>query len=142
MKVRFKKLHEMAQTPRRATEGAAGFDLTCVDREYDEVLEIHTYRTGLALEIPPGYVGYLFPRSSVFKTRQIMANCVGVIDSDYRGEVTLKFYDSHTFKVYEPGDRVGQLVIMPVPAVQFEDVGTDELTNTVRGAGGYGSSGR
>ena len=100
-----------------------------------------TYKTGLALEIPKGHVGLLFPRSSVYKTSMIMSNCVGVIDSGYRGEIMLKFRDQWRdySSRYEVGDRVGQLIIMPYPQVELEEV--DNLSSTDRGSGGYGSTG-
>ena len=108
-----------------------------MEREYDVV----TYKTGLALEIPKGHVGLLFPRSSVYKTSMIMSNCVGVIDSGYRGEIMLKFRDQWRdySSRYEVGDRVGQLIIMPYPQVELEEV--DNLSSTDRGSGGYGSTG-
>ena len=139
MKVRIKKLHPDAIIPKYAKEGDAGMDLTAIsmEREYDVV----TYKTGLALEIPKGHVGLLFPRSSVYKTSMIMSNCVGVIDSGYRGEIMLKFRDQWRdySSRYEVGDRVGQLIIMPYPQVELEEV--DNLSSTDRGSGGYGSTG-
>lgn len=139
MKVRIKRLHPDAIIPKYAKEGDAGMDLTAIsmEREYDVV----TYKTGLALEIPKGHVGLLFPRSSVYKTSMIMSNCVGVIDSGYRGEIMLKFRDQWRdySSRYEVGDRVGQLIIMPYPQVELEEV--DNLSSTDRGSGGYGSTG-
>ena len=139
MKVRIKKLHPDAVIPKYAKEGDAGMDLTAIgmEREWDVV----TYKTGLALEIPKGHVGLLFPRSSVYKTSMIMSNCVGVIDSGYRGEIMLKFRDQWRdySSRYEVGDRVGQLIIMPYPQVELEEV--DSLSSTDRGEGGYGSTG-
>jgi dUTP pyrophosphatase len=142
MTIRFKRLHPDAKAPYQATPGSAGFDLTAV---YMEPVE-HTHRrivkygTGLAVEIPSGYVGLVFPRSSVYKADVQMANCVGVIDSDYRGEITAVFYVDLTSENYAKGDRIAQLVIMPIPAVKF--VESEELTDTERGIGGYGSTGR
>ena len=98
-----------------------------------------TYHTGLAVEIPTWHVGLLFPRSSVYKTGQTLTNCVGVIDSGYRGEIMMKFSLSANRNEYQIGDRVGQLIIMPYPKISFIEV--DELTPTDRGVGGYGSTG-
>lgn len=139
--VRFKKLHPEAKPPFRATEGAAAFDLYAVSMDWDPKNCVYTYGTGLAFEIPSGYCGLLYPRSSIYKVGQIFPNCVGVIDSDYRGEVSMKFsYRDDPASEYRPGDRIGQMVIMPIPAVEY--VEADELSKTDRGVGGYGSTGR
>lgn len=138
MKVKMKKLHPDAIIPKYAKLGDAGLDLTAVDVVADG--STMTYKTGLAVEIPPWHVGLLFPRSSVYKTGQSLTNCVGVIDSGYRGEIMMKFTLSPYAKEYQIGDRVGQLLIMPYPRIDFEE--TDELTPTERGEGGYGSTGR
>jgi len=138
MKVKIKKLHPEAVVPRYAKSGDAGLDLTAVDIVADGTTL--TYKTGLAVEIPRWHVGLLFPRSSVYKTGQSLTNCVGVIDSGYRGEIMLKFTLSPYAKEYEIGDRVGQLIIMPYPPIEFELV--EELTATERGLKGYGSTGR
>ena len=137
MKIKMKKLHPDAVIPRYAKAGDAGLDLTAVEIIADGSLL--TYKTGLAVEIPNGYVGLLFPRSSVYKTGQTLTNCVGVIDSGYRGEIMMKFSFSPQGLEYEVGDRVGQLLIMPYPKVEFVEV--DELSETSRGSGGYGSTG-
>lgn len=137
MKVKIKKLHEDAVIPGYAKDGDAGMDLTAIDVESDG--GVITYKTGLAVEIPRWHVGLLFPRSSVYKTGQSLTNCVGVIDSGYRGEIMLKFTLSPYQREYEIGDRVGQLIIMPYPMIEFEEV--EELTETSRGKGGYGSTG-
>lgn len=139
MTVRFKKLHPDAKAPYQATPGSAGFDLTAVHREGAGYHQIR-YCTGIAVEIPAGYVGLVFPRSSVYKTKQTLANCVGVIDSDYRGEITAIFDFHRESEFYDIGDRIAQLVIMPIPAVRF--VEAEELTETERGTGGYGSTGK
>jgi dUTP pyrophosphatase len=136
IKVKIKKLHETAVIPRYAKPGDAGMDLTAVEA-YEEGMWI-TYRTGLAMEIPQGYVGLLFPRSSVYKTEQQLSNCVGVIDSGYRGEIMMKF--SRSSRQYSVGDRVGQIIVMPYPQVEFEQVG--DLSDSERGTGGYGSTGQ
>ena len=141
MRIPFKKLHPEAQTPRFATDGAAGADLVATSREFDEFLEVTKFGPGLAVEIPQGFVGLVFPRSSVCKTMHRMANAVGVIDSDYRGEISAVFDSSGAaMDDYQVGDRVAQLVIVPVPAIEY--IETDELKPTQRGTGGYGSTGK
>ena len=139
MKIRFKKINPDAVTPKQCTNGAAGFDLTAVSVDEDSL----TVRcdTGIAVEIPDGYAGLLFPRSSVYKTGLAMANAVGVIDADFRGAISAIFYKRrHEVNPYKVGDRVAQLVIVPIANVKFVEV--DELSETERGAGGYGSTGR
>tara|TARA_R100000030_G_scaffold74357_1_gene57598 strand:+ start:584 stop:1000 length:417 start_codon:yes stop_codon:yes gene_type:complete len=138
MNVNIKKLHPDAVIPRYAKQGDAGLDLTAVDVIAEGTTL--TYKTGLAVEIPPWHVGLLFPRSSVYKTGQTLTNCVGVIDSGYRGEIMLKYTLSPYAKEYDIGDRVGQLIIMPYPKIHFVEV--ENLTPTDRGEGGYGSTGR
>ena len=137
MKVRMKRLNDDAIIPRYAKPGDAGMDLTAV--WVNQQMEIITYGTGLAVEIPAGHVGLLFPRSSIYKTGMSLTNAVGVIDSGYRGEIMMKFEMTDSDAMYKVGDRIGQLVIMPYPEVEFEEV--DELSETSRGAGGYGSTG-
>jgi len=141
MKVKIKKLHPDAVIPRYAKQGDAGMDLTAVAIEKESIPPkgIVTFRTGLAIEIPEGHVGLLFPRSSVYKTGMTLSNCVGVIDSGYRGEIMMKYFRNGFHEEYEVGDRIGQLIIMPYPEVQFEEVA--ELSSTDRGVGGYGSTG-
>lgn len=144
--VKIKKLNENAVIPSYAKDGDAGMDLTATSKSYDEHGNV-VYGTGLAFEIPKGYVGLLFPRSSNTKKDLILGNSVGVIDSGYRGEVVLKFKpapyiaesrvcDDHLF--YEIGDRIGQIIIMPYPTINFIEV--SELSETVRGNGGFGST--
>ncbi len=149
MNIKFKKLNipdarVEPKEPVRATSGAAGFDLTAI--LYEEttyvknglpVSHIYRYHTGIALELPPGWTALVFPRSSIVKTGAILGNCVGVIDSDYRGEITLCF--KAKYPPYSCGDRIGQLVIVPLPDVVLEEA--VELSETERGAGGYGSTG-
>jgi dUTP pyrophosphatase len=139
MKIQVQKLHPEAYLPEQASEGAAGFDLVAmsVDGLVMSDKYLYTYRTGLAVAIPEGYVGLLFPRSSVSKTGASLANCVGVLDPDYRGEVMLKFY--HTDEAPYPARcRVGQLVVVPAPKVEFVEV--SQLDTTVRDTGGFGST--
>ena len=139
MKIKIKKLHKDAVIPSYAKQGDAGMDLTCVGWTTTETYV--EYDTGLAMEIPEGHVGFLFPRSSVSKTNLVLANCVGVVDSGYRGPVKLRFKEMNgpIGGRYKIGDRVGQLIIMPVP--NFNCVEVDELTETSRGEGGFGSTG-
>lgn len=138
MIVKIKKLHPDAVIPKYAKPGDAGLDLTAVDVVADG--NTLTYKTGLAVEIPFWHVGLLFPRSSVYKTGQTLTNCVGVIDSGYRGEIMMKFTLSPYAQEYDIGDRIGQLIIMPYPRIDFEEA--DELIPSERGLGGYGSTGR
>lgn len=140
MKVKIKKLHENAVIPAYSKPGDAGLDLVAVTEEWNEDHSMVTYNTGLAMEIPEGYVGLVFPRSSVTKTALSLANSVGVIDSGYRGPIMFKFRYPEEGVVYSVGDRVGQIIIMPYPQVEFEEV--EELSSTERGEGGYGSTGK
>ena len=138
MKVNIKKTHKDAVIPSYAKEGDAGMDLTAVSREIDSDGNI-CYDIGLAFEIPNGFAGFLFPRSSNTKKDLILGNSVGVIDSGYRGEVVFKFRPLDTpCRTYNIGDRIGQIVIMPVPQIEFNVV--DELSATDRGVGGFGST--
>jgi dUTP pyrophosphatase len=143
--VKFKKLTPKAVTPSYAKPGDAGMDVTAVGHKIDPNNNFIEYHTGLALEIPEGYVGLLFPRSSVSKTDLRLANCVGVVDSGYRGEITFRYKfqkDAYfaSLKRYQDGERVGQLVVMPYPQVNLIEV--EELSETMRGEGGYGSTGK
>lgn len=142
MKVKIKKLHEEAIMPEYAKPGDAAMDLYAADHWVDEYGN-QVYDTGLAMEIPEGYVGLLFPRSSISKTSYRLRNSVGVIDSGYRGSIMLKFdgtdnYHS-SYNAYEVGDRVAQIMVIPHPKVEFIEV--EELSNSDRGVGGFGSTG-
>ena len=139
MKIRFKKLSPSAVVPRKAHASDAGFDLTCTRYEVTNG-ELFTYHTDIAVEIPDGYVGLLFPRSSIYKQDLFLTNSVGVIDSCFRGEVTAKFRPHLFAKPYDKGDRVAQMIIMPYPHVDFVEV--DELSDSDRREGGYGSTGK
>lgn len=147
--LKIKKLHEDAVIPSYANPGDAGLDLTAISLEYKEDIDCYVYGTGLAIEIPQGHVGLLFPRSSNRRTDAYMCNHVGVVDSGYRGEVmaSFKLRDKleegnmpRLFAPYEIGERVCQLVIVPVPGADIEVV--DELSDSARGANGHGSSGK
>ncbi len=137
MKVKIKKIHTDAVIPKYAKPGDAAMDLTAVWQK--QALDLITYGTGLVVEIPKGYVGLLFPRSSVYKAKMFLTNCVGVIDSGYRGEIMMKFEMMDSNAMYTPGDRIGQLMILPYPKIEFEEV--EELTKTDRAEGGFGSTG-
>ena len=137
MRIRIKKLHQDAVIPRYAHFGDAAVDLVAVRKWEDEHGNV-CYGTGLAMEIPENHVGLLFPRSSVSKTNLRLCNAVGVIDSGYRGEDMLKF-DKTGEKEYEAGDRIGQLMLVPIPSIQFVQV--TNLPESDRGLGGFGSSG-
>lgn len=139
MKVRIKKMHEAGVIPAYAKPGDAGLDLVAVSETWNDNNTMVTYGTGLAVEIPEGYVGLLFPRSSISKTNLELSNSVGVIDSGYRGEIMFKFRYNSEGMVYDVGDRVGQLIILPYPSIEFEEV--EELSSTDRGEGGFGSTG-
>ena len=139
MEVKIKKLIPKAVIPAYAKPGDAGMDLTATSKSNDEFGCV-VYGTGLALEIPQGFVGLLFPRSSNAKKDLLLANSVGVIDSGYRGEVMFKFKRTETNGCqYEVGDRIGQIIIMPYPQIEF--VLVDELEATERGEGGFGHTG-
>jgi dUTP pyrophosphatase len=148
MEVKIKKLTENAVVPRKAHPTDAGFDLTATSMHFDDDGNI-VYGTGLAFEIPEGYVGLIFPRSSIAKYDLVLTNSVGVIDSHYRGEVMAKMkvgqrITSETLEkkinIYEVGERIAQMIIMPLPEIELKEC--DELSETDRGTKGYGGSGR
>ena len=141
MKVNIKKITADAVIPQYAKPGDAGLDLTAVWTSYDPKTSVKTYGTGLCVEIPDGHVGLLFPRSSVHKFSLSLANCVGVIDSGYRGELIFKFrvLGEGNNQSYSKGDRVGQLLILPYPRIEFQEV--KELGSSDRGEAGFGSTG-
>ncbi|MDD2966645.1 MAG: hypothetical protein PHN64_04005 [Desulfovibrionaceae bacterium] len=161
MNIRFKRLHPKAKIPLRGSKYAAGYDLTCTSMR--RAGDIIVCGTGLAVEIPRGYFGALYARSSVYLTGWEKVGGVCVVDCDYRGEVHVLFRDlrrayeetlgirrflretgqndrASLVKPYEIGDRIAQLIIQPcVDALLVE---SDELSETQRGTGGYGSTGR
>jgi len=141
LNVKIRKLVPEAVIPQYAKPGDAGLDLTCTDLEFPNLTKA-VYSTGLAIEIPEGYVGLLYPRSSIHKSALTMANSVGVIDSGYRGEIKIVFKLTTPIgdaNLYSIGDRIAQLLIVPYPTVRFEEV--DSLSTTSRGDTGFGSSG-
>jgi len=148
MKVKIKRVHPDAVIPKYSKPGDAGMDLTAISKNRDEYGNI-VYGTGLAFEVPEGYFMMLIPRSSNCKTDLTLTNHCGIVDSGYRGEVFFKYaenfrkfprFDKDTNLDYEIGDRIGQLIIMPYPQIEFEEV--EELSETERGSGSYGSTGK
>lgn len=136
LQIKIKKIDFQAVIPIYAKSGDAGLDVYAVSKnETDKFVE---YGTGLAFEIPEGYVMFVFPRSSVSNTDLVLANSVGVVDSGYRGELKLRFRKTGSDD-YQIGERVGQIMVLPYPKINFEVV--DELGDSDRGAGGFGSSG-
>ena len=142
LKVKIKKLNEDALIPTYSKDGDAGMDLVATSKSFDTDANV-VYGTGLAFEIPKGFVGLLFPRSSNAKKELLLSNSVGVLDSGYRGEVMFKFKFSncnYSENTYEIGERIGQIIILPYPQIEFEEA--EELSETERGNGGYGSTGK
>lgn len=144
MKVKIKKLVDNAVIPAYATEGSAGMDITATSVSFDKDNNV-VYGCGLAFEIPKGYVGLLFPRSSNAKKDLLLSNSVGCLDSDFRGEVLFKFKRTKKGwfkkeKIYEVGDRIGQIIIIKHPTIEF--VESEKLSETERGTGGYGHTGK
>lgn len=148
MEIKIKRLSEDAVIPSYAHDTDAGLDFTAISYEYKEDIDCHVFGTGLALEIPEGYVGLCFPRSSNRKTDLYLTNSVGVIDAGYRGEIMASFKNrdfepdviAQLRNGYEVGDRVFQMIIIPRPYITFVEV--DELSATERGEGGHGSTGK
>lgn len=156
MQVNIKKLDDAAITPSYQTQGAAGFDIHALDGGIVYTGDTVVVRTGLVMEVPEGHVLLVFPRSGLAtKSGVVLANTVGVVDSDYRGEVKLVIHlrdmndaedirysyhaDTHYFS-WDAGERLAQGVIVPCVQAQFNEV--DELSTTKRGAGGFGSTGK
>lgn len=140
MEVKFKKLKDDAKIPFKKYDNDAGFDLTAIWKNDFDTNKYIEYGTGLAFDIPKGYVGLLFPRSSITNTDLILKNSVGVVDSGYLGEIKFRFYNLEGDFTYEVGDRVGQIVFVKIPDVQM--IESNELSDTNRGTAGYGSSGK
>lgn len=144
IKVNFVKLNEKAHTPTYGSQFAAGADLYACE-EGEVVLapgETKLIHTGIAMEIPEGYAGLIYARSGIATKRGLApANKVGVIDSDYRGEIMVSLHNhSNSEQAIADGERIAQLVIAPFLSVEYTE--TDELSDTVRGAGGFGSTGK
>jgi dUTP pyrophosphatase len=143
MKIDIKKLNDRAMLPTRGSEQAAGWDLYS-NNEIAVVIQAHTtamIKTGLSMAIPEGYFGAVYARSGLAAKQGLRpANCVGVIDSDYRGEIMVALHnDTDEIKTVNPNERIAQLVVMPYLAVVFDKKET--LDETVRGSKGFGSTG-
>lgn len=143
-KIKIKKLTDTAKTPTRGSEHAAGYDMYADVKEDVQIKPHETVKigTGLAMEIPDGYFGAIFARSGLAAKEGLRpANCVGVCDSDYRGEYIVAIHnDSEETRTITAGERIAQLVVMPYLPVTFDEVA--ELTDTNRGEGGFGSTGK
>lgn len=144
VQLKVKLLDPAAKAPSSANPGDAGLDLTVVSRKFNTELCVWEYGFGIAVEIPVGHVGLIFPRSSIFKFGQSLTNCVGVIDSGYRGELKA-FFREHgqatvVNKIYTIGERACQMIVLPYPAVEVTV--TEQLDESARGEKGFGSSGR
>lgn len=142
--MKIKKLCDNATIPTRGSERAAGYDLyACINADEIVILPhtTHIVKTGIAIEIPDGYFGGIYARSGLSSKKGLRpANCVGVIDCDYRGEIMVALHnDSSHRQEIQNGDRIAQLIIQPYLNVEFEE--TDELSGTERGSGGFGHSG-
>lgn len=144
MQIKIKKLRENAKIPTRGSEYAAGYDLYACIEEPVTILPHTTAKigTGLSVAVPEGYFGAIFARSGLAAKEGLRpANCVGVADSDYRGEYIVAIHnDTDSVRKIEPQERIAQLVVMPFLAVEFEE--TEELDKTERGSGGFGSTGK
>jgi len=142
--IKYKKLHPDAKAPYRKHVDDAGFDLTAVSYRYNKTYGVCEYGTGLAFELPSGLWGDLRPRSSIYKTGLMLCNSCGTLDAPYRGEVTAKFYqiEKETCQPYEIGNRILQLIIIGASPTDVEFVEVDDLSETDRGTGGYGSTGK
>jgi dUTP pyrophosphatase len=137
--VKIKKLNSNAVIPSYSKDGDAGMDLVATEI-ISETTDQVTYGTGISMEIPKGYVGLVFPRSSIRKYELELTNSVGVIDSGYRGEIQATFNKvHHKLNKYNVGDRIVQIMIIPYPQVSFIEV--EELSSSERGSGGFGSTG-
>jgi dUTP pyrophosphatase len=141
MKVNIKRLQENAILPFYAKESDAGMDLVATSIKENTTFQI-TYGLGIALEIPDGFMGLIFPRSSIRNTELILSNSVGVVDAGYRGELQATFIKLNGLDsiAYNVGDRVCQIIIVPHPVIQLKVV--DELSESSRGIGGFGSTGK
>lgn len=144
MLIQIKKLNEKATIPTQGSRQAAGYDLyACADE--DIVIAPHStvkVGTGLSMAIPDGYFGAVFARSGLASKQGLRpSNCVGVIDSDYRGELIVALHnDTEAEATIHKNERIAQLIVMPFLSVEFEE--TEELDDTERGSGGFGSTGK
>lgn len=137
--IKFKRIHQKAQIPKKQHRQDAGYDLTAVSVSYGVNRQV-IYGTGLCVQIPEGYVGKIYPRSSIRKLSLTLSNSVGIIDAGYTGEIQVTFRQHDLSEIYNSGDRIAQLVIEKLIPVEFIEV--DELDKTERGEGGHGSTGK
>ena len=149
VRIKFKKLVPVAEEPTKAHDNDAGYDMVAISKKVTD--QYTQYGTGIAMEIPDGYVGLIYPRSSVTKKDLMLKNSVGVIDAGYRGEISFRFYRTNQEKFikgvdvyfesdndYQIGDRIGQIIFQKLPDTVLLEV--DELDDSERGEGGYGST--
>ena len=137
LEINVQKIHPNAIIPTYARPDDAGMDITAIGRAITE--NYIEYKTGLAFEITKGYVCLIFPRSSITKKDLMLKNSVGILDSGYRGELIFRFQKNGE-QIYEVGDKIGQIMIIPYPEIKFHEV--SELSETARGEDGFGSTGR
>lgn len=137
MKIKIKRLHPEAKIPSYANPGDAGMDVFATSKEEKE--KFIEYGTGLSFELPSDHLILVFPRSSLSNKDLILANHVGVLDSGYRGELKLRFKKTGK-DIYEIGDKIGQIIVMPFPKIDFKE--TENLSDSSRGQGGFGSTGK
>lgn len=144
MNIKIKKLNNLAKMPSRGSSEAAGYDLYAAIKERIGIRPHETVKvgTGLSFELPEGTFAAIFPRSGIATKRGLRpANCVGVIDSDYRGPVIVALHnDTDEIQSVEPGERIAQMILLPFISMDFNEV--NELSDTARGEGGFGDSGR
>jgi dUTP pyrophosphatase len=144
MKIKIKRLRDTAVVPTRESSSAAGYDLYADIAEPVTIQPHETAKigTGIAMEIPEGYFGGVAARSGLSSKEGLRpANCYGIVDSDYRGEIIVALHnDSETARVVTPQERIGQIIIQPYLNVEFDEA--DELSDTERGTGGFGSTGK
>ena len=142
--IRFKRLNKLAKTPTRGSEEAAGYDLYAAINETTSIPPHSTVKigTGLSFELPTGTFGAIFARSGLATKMGLRpSNCTGVCDSDYRGEYIIAIHnDTNEEKVINPGERIAQLILMPYIPMTFKEV--EDLSETDRGSGGFGSTGK
>ncbi|MFW5847037.1 MAG: dUTP diphosphatase [Nanoarchaeota archaeon] len=138
LQVKIKKLHPNAKIPHYANFGDAGMDIYAISKEENE--KYISYKTGLSFELPQGHVMLIFPRSSLSKKDLVLANSVGVLDSGYRGELECRFKKiGNKNEIYNIGEKIGQIIILPFPKINFQEV--EKLDESLDRGGGFGSTG-
>jgi dUTP pyrophosphatase len=153
MEIKFKRLDGLAKKPTKAHKTDGAFDLYAVTatpimeiinqrtRNETTIVKYWEYDTKLSIELPSGYVGLVLPRSSISETSLVLSNHVGLIDENYRGSIKFRFRDlSNGQNRYQIGDRIGQILIVPYPQIEWKE--TEELSESERGTDGFGSSGK